>query len=344
MTLGRRGPARAGTPASPPEASVVLVAHPGADLYGSDRMLLESVDGLVVSGHRVVVALPGPGPLVAHLQRRGAEIRFMPMPVLRKSALRPRGMVRLLAQGVRSLRPAVSVLRETRPSAVYVSTLTLPSWLLVSRLLGRPTVCHVHEADRHSSALVSRALVLPLLLADRLIANSHYTRSVLVESVPRLADRITVVHDGVTGPGAATPPRERVGGPVRLLFLGRLSPRKGAHVSAAAVRLLLSRGTPAELDVVGDVFPGYEWYEEELLDEFADLVESGHLHLRGFTTDIWPARRLGRRRRGAGDPARVARQHRDRGGAGSPARRRERDRWARRGGRAVPDRARRGPG
>jgi len=94
---------------------VVLVAHPGADLYGSDRMLLESVDGLVVSGHRVVVALPGPGPLVAHLQRRGAEIRFMPMPVLRKSALRPRGMVRLLAQGVRSLRPAVSVLRETRP-------------------------------------------------------------------------------------------------------------------------------------------------------------------------------------------------------------------------------------
>ena len=55
MTLGRRGPARAGTPASPPEASVVLVAHPGADLYGSDRMLLESVDGLVVSGHRVVV-------------------------------------------------------------------------------------------------------------------------------------------------------------------------------------------------------------------------------------------------------------------------------------------------
>ena len=38
--------------------STVLVAHPSADLYGSDLQLVESVAGLVGAGRRVVVTLP----------------------------------------------------------------------------------------------------------------------------------------------------------------------------------------------------------------------------------------------------------------------------------------------
>jgi glycosyltransferase involved in cell wall biosynthesis len=266
----------------------VLVVHPGADLYGSDRMLLESVTGLVQDGRRVVVALPGPGPLVARLEDQGAEVRFVPMPVLRKSALSPRGLAVLVGRTVHHVRPAVSLLRELRPDTVYVSTLTLPSWLLLARLLGRPTVCHVHEADQHRSAIVSRALVVPLLLADALIANSAYTRSVLTAAAPRLDGRITVVHNGVTPPAGWSPARAILDGPVRMLFVGRLSPRKGPDVAAAAVRLLAARGTAVRLDVVGDVFPGYEWYEEQLTREFADLVASGRLRLHGFAADVWP--------------------------------------------------------
>ena len=268
--------------------STVLVAHPGADLYGSDRMLLESVTGLVQAGHEVVVVMPTSGPLVAELEARGAQTRVIPMPVLRKSALRPRGMVALAAEAARSLRPSVALLRQTRPISVYVSTLTLPSWLLLARLLRRPTVCHVHEADQHRSRLVSKALVLPLLLADRLVVNSHYTSSVLTAAVPRLARRTTVVHNGVAGPASVTAPRAVIEGPVRLLFVGRLSPRKGPDVAARVVRVLEDRGVGAVLDVVGDVFPGYEWFEQELAEEFGDLVASGRLRLRGFAADVWP--------------------------------------------------------
>ncbi|MEO7785790.1 MAG: glycosyltransferase family 4 protein [Terracoccus sp.] len=266
----------------------MLVAHPGADLYGSDRMLLESVTGLIETGHKVVVAVPVSGPLVAELEALGARTRVVPMPVLRKSALSPRGMLTLATEAARSLRPSVSLLRQTRPTAVYVSTLTLPSWLLLARLLGSPTVCHVHEADQHRSRFVSKALVLPLLLADRLVVNSRYTSSVLSAAVPRLAHRTTVVYNGVAGPVSVTAPRADVDGPVRLLFVGRLSPRKGPDVAARAVRALEDRGIAAVLDVVGDVFPGYEWFEQALLEEFGDLVASGRVRLRGFAADVWP--------------------------------------------------------
>ena len=42
---------------------IVLIANPGADLYGSDRTTVESVKALVTAGYRVFVTVPGPGPL-----------------------------------------------------------------------------------------------------------------------------------------------------------------------------------------------------------------------------------------------------------------------------------------
>jgi len=52
----------------------VLFAHPSPDLYGSDRMLLESVTAVVERGWEAVVALPADGPLAGLLRDRGARV------------------------------------------------------------------------------------------------------------------------------------------------------------------------------------------------------------------------------------------------------------------------------
>lgn len=57
---------------------LLLVAHPSADLYGSDRVLLESISGLVEDGRRVMVTVPGSGPLVAEFLGRGAGVAACP--------------------------------------------------------------------------------------------------------------------------------------------------------------------------------------------------------------------------------------------------------------------------
>jgi glycosyltransferase involved in cell wall biosynthesis len=119
------------------------------------------------------------------------------------------------------------------------------------------------------------------------VANSRFTRDVLLGLVPGLADRLTVLANPVTGPAAPEPPRDRLDGPVRLLFVGRLSPRKGPDVAIAALRELRARGVDARLTLVGSVFPGYEWFEEQLRDAAADL--DGHVEFAGFRSDVAPA-------------------------------------------------------
>jgi GT2 family glycosyltransferase len=265
--------------------SSVLVVSPGADLYGSDRVLLESVEALLRVSD-VVVALPTRGPLVAELECRGAQVLVVRMPVLRKVALRPSGLARLLRDAVLGLIPAFRLLREVGCETVFVNTTVLPFWLVVGRLAGRRVVCHVHEAEWPGPAVLRRALLRSLTAADVVIANSSFTRDALTGLVPAIAARTTAVPNPVHGLATPVAPRATLQGPVRLLFVGRLSPRKGPQVAIAALQELLSRGMDARLSLLGSVFEGYEWFERELRAAAGELP--GRVDFLGFRTDVAP--------------------------------------------------------
>ncbi len=274
--------------------ATVLVAHPGAELYGSDRMVAESVLGLLEAGWSVLVALPGPGPLADQLSRAGARVVHCPSPVLRKSALRPAGAARLLVTTARAWTAGLRLVRQV--DAVYVSTLTVPLWLALARRAGVPVLCHVHEAEGSAPLVLRAGLAAPLLLADRLLVNSEFSRQVLAASLPGLRARLgraRVVPNGVQGP--PPPPRDqavpatrpRRPDPVRLLYVGRLSPRKGVDVAVRALAELTDSGTPAVLTVAGSVYPGYEWYEAELRQLAEQLGVGDRLTLLGWQDDVW---------------------------------------------------------
>jgi GT2 family glycosyltransferase len=275
-----------GAPA-PAAVDTVLVAHPGAELYGSDRVLLESVTALA-RDRRVVVVLPQGGPLVAELEARGAVVETCAMPVLRKAALRPSGALRLAADACRGLLPAVRLVWRHGRGGVYVSTLTIPSWVVLSRLLRRPVLCHVHEAESTAPRPVRRAMAVGPLLADSVVVNSRYSLAVLADVAPAVRRRSTVVYNGVPGPDDVVPAREQLTGPVRLLFIGRLSPRKGPQVAVAALAELVARGLDARLDLLGSVFDGYEWFAEELHDLVRDAGLTDRVEFLGFRSEIWP--------------------------------------------------------
>jgi len=269
-------------------AGTVLIAHPSADLYGSDRVMLETVDALVAAGRRVVVTLPADGPLVQLIEARGARVELCLSPVLRKSALRPVGMVKLLLETARSLPASISLIRRSGAAVVLVNTVTIPFWIPVGRLVRRPVICHVHEAEASASSVIKRALALPLLLANKLIVNSRFSLGVLTSSFARLGRKATVVLNAVAGPEQPTLARAGLDGVVRLLYIGRLSPRKGPDVAIEAVNVLRARGVRASLDLVGAPFPGYEWFEQDLRDLVRRKDLGGAVTFHGFQSDVWP--------------------------------------------------------
>lgn len=263
-----------------------LVAHPSPDLYGSDRMLLESIDGLLEAGWRVVVTLPATGPLVAELDARDVQVEVVPVPVLRKNLLSPRGAAGFAAACLRALPGMLRLLRRVRPDAVYVNTVTVPLWFAAARLAGRRVLGHVHEAEEGVPRPVRMALASPLLLASTVAVNSRASAGAL-DSLPRLRRRVRVVYNGVAGPDRELPVREDAPRPARLVVVGRLSPRKGTDVAVDAVRLLRADGRDVTLDLVGSIFPGYEWFEDQLREQAAPLGDA--VRFRGFLPSVWTA-------------------------------------------------------
>ncbi|MDE9364327.1 glycosyltransferase family 4 protein [Luteipulveratus sp. YIM 133132] len=267
----------------------VLIAHPSADVYGADLQMLQSISGLTGRGWRVVVAVPDDGPLVERIVAAGGEVRTVDFPVLRRASASPGGLVRLSASVARTHRVLRRTIRETSADVVYANTVTVPWWLLAARTSRTPSLCHVHEAERSDPRAVRTVLTAPLLLADRVILNSQSSLRTAAEAVPRVRRRGHVVHNGVPAP--VEPPMDGVPTPgrVRLVVISRLSPRKSCADAIRAIGLLRAAGVPAELDVYGTVFPGYEWYAEELRALINELGLIDSVRLRGYVSPVWAA-------------------------------------------------------
>jgi glycosyltransferase involved in cell wall biosynthesis len=174
------------------------------------------------------------------------------------------------------------LLRQTGAATVVVNTVTPPLWFVVARLARRRVFCHVHEAEAMASRVLRSALYGPLALCRGVIANSEVTRQVLRDAAPSLTRRISVVHNTVAGPPVVRSPRLEATTPVRLLYVGRLSSRKGPHLVVEAVRLLKDRGRDVAAEVLGAVFPGNEEYEAGLRAQVAGLGLGDQVTFLGF--------------------------------------------------------------
>jgi glycosyltransferase involved in cell wall biosynthesis len=268
-----------------------VVAHPSPDLYGSDRQLLETISGLREERWDVTVHLPHDGPLRALLLERGATVEITPFPVLSKAVLHPRRLLGFAGRTLVALVRLVRLLRRSDPDVVWVNTITVPVWLLAGRLARVRVLCHVHEAEEEQPRAVRLALVSPMVLAHVIVANSAAARRSLVDVVRRLADRVLVVHNGVPLPDQPLRAvRERSpDDPLRLVVVGRLSPRKGTDVAIDALARVREAGVDATLVVCGSTFPGYEWFEDELRARAAAPDLRGHVTFAGYVHPTWPA-------------------------------------------------------
>lgn len=270
------------------DPETVLFANPGSELYGSDRMALAAVQSMIKSGRSVVVTVPKSGPLVEEFKKAGARVVIQRTPILSKELFSPSGLLKFIGDTFSALSGSLRLIRQTRAGTVMVNTITAPLWFPLARVLGRRAVCYVHEAEKTIPRLARFLLYLPLALTNRIIANSQMSLSVLTESGPWLAGRARVVYNAVAGPRELiAPERSLLGREIRLLFVGRLSHRKGPHLVIEALRILRERGVQARLSLLGATFAGNEGYEKGLHEAATAAGLSDRVDFLGFQPDIW---------------------------------------------------------
>lgn len=267
----------------------MLIANPSADVYGADLQLLDSISGLIERGWRVVVVVPDDGPLTDLIRERGAEVRIMDVPVLRRASLSPRGIIRLAWESPSTVLRLRRFIRYIGADVLYVNTLTVPWWLTAGRLARVPVICHVHEAEDSDQRVVLTALTAPVLQATAIIANSDASVQAMCKAIPLLRRRIRLIYNGVPPPPEIPSDPDPSRSPFRLVTVCRLSPRKAPDIAMEAVALLRSRGHDVTLEICGTPFAGYEWFEDQLRARANQPDLADTITFAGYVKPIWPA-------------------------------------------------------
>lgn len=224
-----------------------------SDQYGSSRICRLIMQVMRDTGYDVDAYV-----CVERLRTSQRYARTIAFPILVMTHLRqaPLRYIRDFVARIRTFRAALPTLLANT-DLVYCNTLaTLPvAWL--SKLLGIPTVLHLHETANSSIMRFVGRLVLPRV-ADRMICVSGaVARSWQIDRHPNTR----VIHNGI--PDLPQPEHAETGEsrPYDLCFVGRLTEKKGIGFFLAALDEL-SRAQPPRLYrplkvvIAGGTLPG----------------------------------------------------------------------------------------
>lgn len=168
--------------------------------------------------------------------------------------------------------------------------LSFGAGLEAKRVSGKPLVVHVHatEFDRSGGGSPNQHVYeierAAMQEADRVIAVSEYTKTVLVERYGIPASKVRVVHNGIDASTGPQQPSDlsrlralKRSGKKIVLFLGRLTLQKGADYFLRAAKVVLER----DKDVVF-VVSGSGDMERQLVELAVDLGVAGSVFFTGF--------------------------------------------------------------
>jgi glycosyltransferase involved in cell wall biosynthesis len=248
----------------------LVILHSSAEFYGSDRSLLSLVRAACASGHTVTIVVPDDGPLVAKLREAGGRVRKLPVAVLRRALLTPKGFVVFFRHVLATLRYYgwLRDLHGTEQVRLISNTSIVVSGYLLARRWKIPHTVIVREFFKPG---------IELKIFQNLIDTSteviSVSRAVADQFSGDLAATSHVVYSGADlkhSSWSATP-EHQAHTELRILCPGRLNAWKGQDVLIEALSLLGETKRPVVTRVVGGEYLGTTIFAQALHEKITHL-------------------------------------------------------------------------
>lgn len=276
-----------------------LFIHQAAELYGSDRVLLELVTELQRRGVcEPIVVVPEPGPLLDEFAQRGIEVHVAQVLKLSRAIFKPSGLWRLLRAVPQALRDIDRIVAGRRIDVVHSNTLAVLGGAVWSRRRHVPHLWHVHEIVLNPKLAASGFAWLVSLAADHVVGISRMTLENLTRRRPSIARKGSVIWNGLAMPASvpaavADQVRQAHGldpSDVVVGLLGRINHLKGHALLLEAAALAAQRRPDLRLRymLVGNTLAGQEQLLQQLLAQRTRLGLDGVVVHVDFVRDVWP--------------------------------------------------------
>ena len=256
----------------------MLFVHSTAGRYGADRSLLLLTTSLRARGWQVRVALGSDGPLHADLVASGVDVVRTEVGMLRGVYTKREWATFFMVGLPRAVRGLARLGRAA--DVVHINTSAMIGAQIGAFLSRRPVVLHQRETWSHKPRMWAVYGRFSGRTSTAVVANS---RAVGAEMAALgFGDKVRVVHNGLVFRPRRPPAADADG----VVTVGRINEGKGHKVLVDAVHELRAAGVPARATIAGDVFPGGEAHERDLVDHIAARRMGDAIALPGFVEDV----------------------------------------------------------
>lgn len=262
----------------------ILFLNASADLYGSDRSLLRTLEQLDKQCFRAMVVLPNQGPLVKEIEAMGIPVLVYNMGVIRKKYFNPLGLLYLSFHFLKSFFYLKKLAVGEGVHLIYANTSTVTVGALVAARLGISYITHLRETIQ--GPLVYKRWLGAYMgkLSTKMIAVSEATRKAWINFVGGQA--IDVINNGILPLTVKPVPlKKQLELPPEALVIGtiaRIHPQKGIDYLLRIAKELVERDPNIYFVLVGDHAEGYEKYVDQVHAYVEDKGLSNHVFFLGF--------------------------------------------------------------
>jgi glycosyltransferase involved in cell wall biosynthesis len=236
---------------------------------GAERVLLETISQLTERGVQCCVLAGGDGDLVRALRSADVPCAFHHVGswvTWQKPTIWTR--VKCFCKIMLGVLLAAFYITRWKCDVVYSNSITACHGALVAKLLHIPHIWHLHEfgkedhgvfyafGERFTNRTIGSLSGACIAVSNALAAK--YRRYIL-------PSKIVVIYPSMTLPMIDTSQTDDID-PFRLLIIGGVGEGKGQADAVQALAQLVKEGMDVELSLVGEPFPVYRRYLEQLID------------------------------------------------------------------------------
>ena len=267
-------------------AKRVLLLHSSNDMYGASRIVLQVIDILIKAQYEVYVILPYKGVLNKIIIDKGAFCSVYNLGVFRKKYMNLKGLCNRFIKIKKAKNYIANYIDKHHIDLLYTSTSVIISGGLAAKKSGIPSISHIHEIPTANKPYEIFSGLFVRYFSKKVIVVSN---SVAKHWQPYLKKhQLLKVYNGIIFPITKSLYNKRmiIGQNITVTSIARLIPYKGHKYFIEVAKELLKLNKQYQFLIVGDTFPGYEAYEEELKTLVSENGLHQKIHFLGYRTDV----------------------------------------------------------
>ena len=264
----------------------ILLLHSSNDMYGASRIVLQVIDILIKAKYEVHIILPYNGVLNKIITDKGASCSTYNLGVFRKKYLNLKGLCNRFLKIKKAKNYISDYIDKYDIDLLYTSTSVIISGGLAAKKRRIPNIFHIHEIPTGNKLYEIFIGLFIRYFSTKVIAVSS---SVEKHWQPYLKkNQLEKVYNGIVFPITDAPENinRKISPNVTVTSIARLIPYKGHKYFIEVAKELFNLNNRYQFLIVGDTFPGYESYEQELKTLVIKNDLHQNIHFLGYRTDV----------------------------------------------------------